>query len=265
MSRTDTAGPASWFQREQPVEGVESPSLCNEPGEQSPAYELKLLLSPAQALELEVRASDHLVPDPHADPAQGNSYQTTSLYLDTAALDVFYRTGPDKRRKLRVRRYGDEASLFLEEKAKSGNRVRKRRTTVPKTDLSLLGGHSPAADWPGHWFHQDLVERRLTPVCRVTYQRVALVGPGHAGLPRLTIDRELRGDLVAGWDVLEPVHAGPVLMPDWFICEFKYRGFLPGLFKDIMTAMRLTPGPVSKYRLLMQATGRAAGRRARDA
>jgi len=242
--------------------GLESPSLSASPD--VPAYELKFLLTEAQAKEVEVRAAGRLAPDPHADPALGGAYETTSLYCDTAQFDVFHRTGAFKRRKHRLRRYSTTPWIFLERKSKWGDRVEKRRTMVPGTDLALFAGPASATTWPGHWFHRHLMYRQLAPVCRIAYERVAFMGETADGPLRLTFDRNIRGVFTPHW-CLAGFEGGLPVLTGGVVCEFKYRAYLPGLFKEIIQAMRLTPGPVSKYRAFLRASGRVGERSTVDA
>jgi VTC domain len=259
-----------------PLAHLESPSLSASAGLEIPAYELKFLLTEAQAREVEERARRQMFSDPHADPAVGNAYRITSLYCDTPAFDVFHRLSPFQRRKHRLRRYGQAPWVFLERKIKWGDRVKKRRTMIPDGELSILvqppqPDRAPAPPngldgvaWPGHWFHRHLAMRQLAPVCRIAYERVALVGEAAEGPLRLTFDRHIRGQMHRDWN-LDDDGAGMALFTDQVICEFKYRGMLPALFKEIILAARLTPGPVSKYRAFLRASGFVDTRRAADA
>ena len=231
---------------------LESPSLAVAMG--IPAYELKFLLTEAQARAVEQQARTLMVTDMHADPRLGDAYRTTSVYCDTAAFDVFHRRSPHKRRKHRLRRYDQTATIFLERKSKWGDRVKKRRTMISDAELALLAHPMSVTDWPGHWFHRHLVSRQLLPVCRIAYERVALVGHSAEGPLRLTFDRNIRGALTRTWTV-DPVEDGLQVLADKVICEFKYRAFLPSLFKDIIQGLRLTPQPVSKYRTYLQYAG----------
>jgi hypothetical protein len=242
---------------------LESPSLFAPGGDGPPAFELKFLLTEDQARAIEARAARRLTLDPHADPALGNAYQTTSVYTDTPHFEVLSRAGTLGRRKYRVRRYGAGEPVFLERKTKSGDRVRKRRSAVPAVELAALTTPESAPDWAGNWFHRQLVARHLRPVCRVTYERVAYMGTGEGGPVRLTFDRRIRGVLAEGWAV-EPVGPTPALLDGRVICEFKFRLALPALFKGLIEDLGLTPSTVSKYRLFMQ-TARPAVLGAADA
>jgi VTC domain len=233
---------------------LESPSLSKSTGMAAPAYELKFLLTEQQSHEVHQRLSARMVPDTHADPSRGYAYETSSLYCDTPQFDVFHRVGSFKRRKHRLRRYGDAAAIFLERKSKWGDRVKKRRCLVPDADLSLLEAPLSSTTWPGHWFHQHVHRRGLLPVCTITYERVALVGLSAQGPLRLTFDRRIRGVPTNVWNVLT-VADGIPLLSGRVICEFKYQVFLPAMFKEVIQDMRLTPSPVSKYRTLLRALG----------
>src|SRR5262245_32431301 len=114
-----------------------SPALTASAGLEAPAYELKFLLTEAQAAAVELRARDKMVSDPHADPT-GANYRTTSIYCDTAQLDVYHRRGLYKRRKHRLRRYGRAPWVFLERKTKWGDRVKKLRTPIRDGELPIL-------------------------------------------------------------------------------------------------------------------------------
>jgi hypothetical protein len=235
---------------------LESPSLFR-PGTRDdgiPAYEVKFLLTEEQARGVENRLRDRLAPDPHADPALGGAYRTTSLYTDTPDFAVFRRAGDSARSKFRVRRYGAGGPAFLEQKDKDGDRVRKYRSSVGHHELPKLAAATAPPGWPGSWFHHHLGLRRLRPVCRVTYDRVAFLGVAEGAAVRVTFDRNVRGEAADGWE-LEAVEGGPELLPGLIICEFKFRLAMPVLFKDIVGALALNPATVSKYRRFVAAAG----------
>ncbi|HKB01658.1 MAG TPA: polyphosphate polymerase domain-containing protein [Gemmataceae bacterium] len=220
-----------------------------------PAFEVKFLLTEAEAREMEQRLRRRLVPDPHGDPARGGAYRVTSVYFDTAAFDVYRRSQGHRRRKFRVRRYGTGPTAYLERKTKSAQQVRKRRTALPLAELARLAAEvSP--DWPGAWFVRRLGLRNLRPVCRVTYERLALVGQTPDGPLRATFDRAAVGGPADG-PVPDPVADGPRLLNGDVIGELKFLGAMPALFKSLVEDLRLTPGPVSKYRRCVEAAGLA--------
>jgi hypothetical protein len=91
------------------------------------AFELKFVVDEDRAAAIVDWANRHLEPDPHSDPETGHGYRVNGLYLDTPAFDVFHRNGVFRRRKFRLRRYGSESTIWLEQKRKRRGRVRKRR------------------------------------------------------------------------------------------------------------------------------------------
>jgi VTC domain len=227
-----------------------SPGLFRSAGT-APAFEVKFLLTEAEAAEVEQRLRGRLASDPHAD---GNgTYRVTSVYFDTPQFDVYRRTERYRRRKYRVRRYGTAPSVFLERKYKNDQEVRKRRTALALTEVaSLTTGH--ASDWPGAWFASQLTVRGLRPVCRVSYDRIALVGACHDGPIRVTFDRKAHGAPADGLTPV-PVTDGPGLIGGEVITEFKFLSAMPAVFKDVIEALRLNPRPVSKYRRCVEAVG----------
>jgi hypothetical protein len=239
--------------------GLESPSLfvTGEAQANAPAaYELKFLLTQEQATAVTDRIRARLALDPHADPALGGAYRTTSLYTDTPRFDVFHRRGEYAASKYRVRRYGSAGPVFLERKDKDGNRVRKCRATVSAGDVARLAMRNGSPEWVGGWFRDQVGERELAPVCRIAYERVAFMGATDAGAVRVTFDRNIRGEPTAGWE-LRPVGAVSELLPGFVVCEFKFRVALPAMLKEVVEALALVPTTVSKYRRFVRTTGLA--------
>jgi hypothetical protein len=248
-----------------PGQRIESPSLAGTGDGAGPAYELKFLVDESVARDAEGWARDRLAPDPHGDPALGGAYRTTTLYLDTPALDVFRRSASFRRSKHRLRRYGAEPAVWLERKAKDGDRVRKWRSAVPGAELALLANPLSLVDWPGHWFHRRLWDRGLRPAALVGYDRTAFLGSCPGGPLRLTLDRRLRGRAASEWAV-PPSEGGLPLLAGRVILELKFRLALPAPFKELVAALRLAPCGASKYRTCLAAWGTpAAGGEAADA
>lgn len=234
---------------------LESPSLFGPNDNQlqgPPAYELKFLLREELAQEVAARVAQRLASDPYGDPTLGGAYRTTSIYTDTPRFDVFRRVGVYATSKLRARRYGAAGPVFLERKDKDGDKVRKCRSSVPCPEVTHLGHREFPADWPGGWFHLLMSDRRLRPVCRVSYDRVAFLGAAESGALRVTFDRNIRGLATSEWE-LTPVTTGSELLPGEVVCEFKFRAALPQVFKEIVGALNISPSRVSKYRRFVRA------------
>lgn len=245
---------------------LQSPSL-GLPGREQVAFEIKFLLSEAQAMAVQKRVESHLVLDPHGVASLCGAYRTTSVYSDTQAFDVFHRTPSFKRRKFRVRCYGAAAEVFLERKSKWGDRVRKRRSSIPCHELENLAkppdelptpdAHAPDAGWAGDWFRRRLQVRRLQPSCRVRYDRMAFLGMNAADPVRITFDRDVWCQPASDWSPT-PFQGGLPVLRGQVIAELKFRDAMPLLFKDLVAAFLLQPTSVSKYRLGVAAWGLAS-------
>jgi hypothetical protein len=233
---------------------LQSPSFGNGSDSAQP-FELKFLVEEALAARVEALARAFMIPDANGDPA--GCYTTTTLYLDTAALDVFHRSPSYRRRKFRIRRYGQAAGVCLERKTRSGDRVRKRRSSIPDADLSLLAHDDSAPDWAGHWFHRRLRTRALLPSALVSYDRTALTGATPEGPIRLTIDRHIRGRVADAWQVAT-VQSGLPLLAGTPILELKFLDHMPQVFKQLVADFNLSPASVSKYRVCRDAWAAAS-------
>jgi hypothetical protein len=228
---------------------TESPSL-NPKKSGLPAYEFKYLLSETQAQEVEERLAARMTLDPNA--AADGGYHITTLYCDTPDFDVFYRHGRHRLSKFRIRRYGESARIFLERKSKWKQEVRKRRTSIDVDRLDdladVLFGDNPEALMYG----QQLRRIGAQPVVLIEYDRVAYFAPGIHGALRLTFDRHIQGGATQAWS-LNRSQPGYEPLPDRVVCEFKFRGAMPPLFKSVVQEMKLAACGVSKYRLCVQA------------
>jgi hypothetical protein len=220
-------------------------------------YEIKFLLGEATADLITEWARVHMSRDPVAACDERELYPVHSVYLDTPALGVFGRAGALRTRKYRLRRYGNEDTIWLERKAKVRGRVKKRRTAISEDQLACLCDQSPPPHWSGNWFRRRVKLRQLQPVCSVTYERFARVGLTPEGPIRLTLDRAIGGqglrDIeVNGWEVPRGSLAELQRLHGLCILELKYPTSLPALFKGVMADFALEPLKVSKFRTCMQ-------------
>ncbi|MES1213193.1 MAG: VTC domain-containing protein [Singulisphaera sp.] len=192
--------------------------------------------------------------DPHAAVSPDGTYQVTTLYTDTAQFDILHRTMPRQRRKFRLRRYGQEQCVYLEQKTRRQSRVRKKRSLVAADQVLELAQETASEGWAGRWFHQSLRRYGLRPVCAIGHRRTALIGPSEFGPIRVTFDRDLTALRTDRWSVGDHTTAGVPFCAQ-IICELKFSAALPGLFKDVLSRFRLTPGRFSKYRAAAHALG----------
>lgn len=208
--------------------------------------EIKFLVNEATGLRIRDWARERLDPDPHGTGPYGDEYRVSTLYLDTAARDVFHRRGSYGRSKYRVRRYGEEPRVFLERKLRTGSRLAKRRTDIPLETLHLLRTLDAGAQ-DTKWFRQRVSVRQLHPVCRVSYLRTARVVDTPDGRMRMTIDYSLSAAPADAFtlDAAEQTS----LLPNQMILEVKYRGPMPAVFRELADAFAIVPGRASKYRV----------------
>lgn len=202
------------------------------------AYEIKFRLTLEEANDAERWARERLMPDPHGN---NGVYHTTSLYVDTPFLDIYHKTRGYRRSKYRLRRYGAAEWVHLERKLRRGDRVRKRRDTVPLAEVSgLVDGFN------GGWFGERVRERLFQPICWIAYTRTAFQSATPNGPLRLTLDRNVVGSPATRWTVPASVE-GRTLLPEEVILELKYRTSLPPLFHELLAALPSRLAGVSKY------------------
>jgi hypothetical protein len=237
-----------------------SPSLVQGEGK-CHAYELKFLLSHALAEQVQAWAREHLLLDPHADPAKHDSYEIHTLYLDTAQFDMFHRREGYRNEKYRLRKYANTATYYLEHKHRKGDRVAKLRNTLALDHWSQFVLMNVSRDKtlcsnlhhePWSAYRNTLIEKQLLPSCRMSYHRSAYMGHDEHGIVRLTLDRNIQGEVTNQW-VIAPVEKGLNVLSDAVICELKFREIVPQRFAKLITEFKLEPASVSKYRRLLQA------------
>lgn len=229
-----------------------SPSVSATRDKREFATELKFLLDPAVADSIRAWARERLVADPHAQGFAGDTYNITSLYFDTAALDVFHRRGLHRHSKFRVRRYGD-GSLFLERKLKVRGRLAKHRTPLSPAELERWAEVPHDLAPANRWFQQRVAARQLQPWCQIDYRRMARVLMSPAGPIRLTLDESIgaRPARSVRFDDTSPTQR----VTDRVVLELKFRRDLPALFRDLVATFALNPVSFSKYRAALPLLG----------
>ena len=211
------------------------------------AHEMKFLLPSSLAEPVRAWARARLEPDPNADVTSGDSYRITSIYFDTADFRVFRQQGSYGRAKYRIRRYNCSPTVFLERKLRTRGIVTKRRTLMPISDLARL--HEA-----GRWFHRRIAARAMSPVCLVSYDRIALMTVRSDEPVRLTMDFALCAAPASDLS-FRPDAASIPLQQGYSVLELKFRFAMPSLFKELLGEFQLCPQSVSKYRLAVPALG----------
>lgn len=218
--------------------------------------ETKLLVDARLGDDIRAWARDRLGPDPNGSGPFKDQYGVTSVYLDTAAHDVYHRRGSYGRSKYRIRHYENDQAAFLERKLRTRLRLTKRRTRIPLEAIASLRLDNPDPTHPAYWFFRRVTLRRLRPVCVIRYMRTARMSDTSEGPVRMTLDASVMAsptELVT----LSPGQGRP-LVEGFMILEVKYSGVFPRLFRDLVDEFHLTPRPASKYRFAVQTLGLAS-------
>lgn len=233
-------------------------------------YEVKYVLTEAQALAIRQSVDSYVTDDIHA--GAHHEYPVVSLYYDAPGLPMYWSSvrGEKNRRKLRVRWYdtGEPSQLFLEVKRRVDRVVGKDRCALDGNTgnaflqrnamaLSTIEAMGPK-DTHGFYEFRDLYERiGCTPRVLVRYSREACVG-AHGEPVRLTFDRHLMCSPCLEyasdtWKKKLPwyeVPAHPVVF------EVKFTGPFPGWVTQLVRRFHLTSRSVSKYVLAIRELNR---------
>jgi hypothetical protein len=226
----------------------------------SKAFEIKFVVDRDLGHRIREAGRRTLAADPWAAGPAADEYRTTTVYFDTEAFDVYRRRGSYGRARYRIRRYGQDAVVFLERKLRTPDVLSKRRTGLAIAELGRLDG-AVDCSWPGRWFHDRLQIRRMSPKCQVSYSRTARVGMTDGGPIRLTFDDDLAAG-VANTAEFEDASRVSILR-DKTIVEMKFTARMPAAFRRLVEDFALEPVRVSKYRLGIEATHGVASRTTR--
>ncbi len=206
-------------------------------------------------------------PDSFADPKTGG-YSVEGIYYETQELNVFNKTPGYSRKKFRIRRYSEGATLFLERKSKRKGIVTKRRIQLDANQLlemlqatptfeSLNTPNSGASgDTELKWFARRLERLQLRPTLCIAYDRVAFLQMDQLGPIRLTIDRRVGCCRLNQLDFPDRSSYQKILEGKCIV-ELKYREALPNTFRQFIEDFQLRVQPVSKFRHGILATGLA--------
>ena len=249
MTMTATCSPPASSVRPMTSNNIDqSPALMIKSANSPGAYELKCLIPGETAEAIQATLNNRMQLDSFCKRSAGNEYRITTLATDTPELAVFHRVGKFARTKHRVRRYGDEDKVYLERKTRKGHRVRKQRAKLDLEHLSMLSNPDNNGDASEeNWFATAIRENSLSPVCAMTCLRRAWFGQSDDGTTRLTMDRQLEAALINEWSFTR--HPDTTLITaENVICEFKFVGAMPLMFKQIIEMFSLNPGGFSKYR-----------------
>ncbi len=203
-------------------------------------------------------------PDPHA--RSDGFYSVRSLYLDTAALDLYWANEHEKgdRFKARIRCYpGTNTYVFLEVKARSGDAIIKTSATV-KTDrwkdvIETSDGMDREALNPdqrrqAEHFLALVHTYHLEPKVLVEYDREAYVSSVD-DYARVTLDRKIKGQMKkhldlsvspAQWRLIDHPVRTTTAESVW-ILELKFGQAVPVWMSALVRGFELSRFEFSKY------------------
>ncbi len=211
-------------------------------------YEVKYLLSRAQAEELTRVTEEHMRPDRYGRTV------ICSLYYDTDSFRLARRSAekPVYREKLRLRSYGTaeaDGMVFAELKKKYCSVTYKRRLALTEREASewLAGGAAPAVRTQIgeeiEYFRQYY--RTLRPRVFLSYEREAFYDPGGSEF-RVTFDKNILAR-TERLSLCEKPGGVPLLDAGSVLMELKTPGALPPWITSFLTGRRIFRTAFSKY------------------
>lgn len=230
-------------------------------------YELKYLVPESQVTEIREHLARRMDTD---ENARHGGYEVISLYYDTTGLRFYWEKveGLRFRRKLRIRHYGDRASVtddtpvFVEIKQRVNRVTQKRRVRLPYhlarrlCDDREMVPHDPAQRAFLEEVLALVIENDLRPIATTGYQREPFVGRDvDLGL-RVTLDHRVRGrdrDFHLGADSENRFTIPPHLA----VMEVKVNERAPYWVTDMTAALNLSVARVSKYCQSVEVFGKA--------
>lgn len=227
---------------------------------QASRFELKYLVTEETALRVRDFVLCYLNMDENSVGKPNYSYPVHSLYLDSKALDLYWRTinGDKNRFKLRVRYYSDKSGtpVFFEIKRRMKDIIQKQRGGVHQESVAkILAGHFPEASDVtsqspksiGAIQHFQTLMTRLhaLPMTHIFYMREAYVSDNDE--VRVTMDRSVliepnpSGKIKT--QMTNPVHAYRNLV----ILELKFTDRHPNWFRELVRVADTMQTGAAKY------------------
>ncbi len=215
--------------------------------------ELKYLVDARDVLIIEDKLKHVMERDPYADEETG-SYVVRSLYFDSYDDDCYHNNefSLGKRKKFRIRMYGDDPSLILlEKKEKENARSRKYSYKLSKAEYEqLFYGNVSDMYWQTtdpllKEFCLEVMMRLFRPKVIVHYERTPFVYI--TGNVRVTLDTNISCSTEINRFIDNNYLTIPVLEEGEHLLEVKYDELLPDFLKQIIQLDSLEQATFSKY------------------
>ena len=227
---------------------------------QASRFELKYLVTEDVAQRVRDFVLCYLNMDENSVGKPNFSYPVHSLYLDSKALDLYWRTinGDKNRFKLRVRYYNDKPGtpIFFEIKRRMKDIIQKQRGgvhhhSVPKIlagyfpEPSDLVSNNPKGNAAIQQFQTLMTRLQAAPMTHIFYMREAYVSDNDE--VRVTMDRSVliepnpSGKIKT--QMTNPVHA----YRDFVILELKFTDRFPNWFRELVRVADSMQTGAAKY------------------
>lgn len=215
--------------------------------------ELKYLIHSHDVQIIEDKLKHVMDRDPYADKETG-SYVVRSLYFDSYDDDCFHNNefSLGRRKKFRIRMYGDDQSLILlEKKEKENSMSQKTSYRLSKEEYNqLFYGDVSEMYWQTKdpllkEFCLEVMSRLFRPKVIVHYERKPFVY--FTGNVRVTLDTNISCSTELPRFVDNNYLVIPTLEQGEHLLEVKYDELLPDFLKQIIQLDTLEQATFSKY------------------
>ena len=199
--------------------------------------EVKVIVSTGAVAGIRQWAGERLAP---VDP-----YRVTTVYLDNPELELLNGLYDRSDVTFRARRYGKDASVWLERKRRLGTAVSKRRAPWQLADLNdLLVREAPMPDDTAEFFRAEVIRGRLTPRTVVAFDRQAWTSDEL----RMTLDTSVCTAIAAATAHFEGPSPTTQVIPGAAVLELKTASEVrPALMGLLMSDLGLSSVEFSKY------------------
>lgn len=215
--------------------------------------ELKYFISESDLIVIRERLKPLIKLDPYVDKEKG-FYVVKSLYFDDhedTCLD-HNEFSLGRRKKYRIRIYGDNKDLILlEKKEKENSMSRKTSCKLTRQEYEALHyGNVQGLYWKTDKallkeFVLQIMYKRFSPKVIIKYERTAFVD--YPGNVRVTLDRNISCSSQNNRFIDSDYTVIPVLEKGRHLLEVKYDEFLPDYIKQVIQLNSLEQATFSKY------------------
>lgn len=215
--------------------------------------ELKYMVSSNELAIIEQRLHALLELDPYVDKTKG-FYNVNSLYFDDYGDNCLNNNefSLGKRKKYRIRIYGENTDLILlEKKEKENSMSRKTSYRLSKDQYQkIYNGNVGDVYWQTdnsllREFCLQVMLKRFSPKVVITYQRTAFLH--YPGNVRVTMDRNISCSSQNNRFLDGDYTVIPVTGKGRHLLEVKFDQFLPDYIKQTIQLNTLEQATFSKY------------------